>query len=707
MLQPRVSRGAARPLGASFARGGINFAVFSRHATDVTLVLFDESDGTNVELPLDPHVNRTGDVWHMLVRGVDSGVTYGWRMDRRPNDKPQIHRFDPSYLLLDPYAQAIVGGEQWAISEQSRFRKCLIPNGDFDWEYDQPLNIPLADSILYELHVRGFTRHPSSGVAHPGTFLGLTEKIPYLQRLGITAVELLPVNEFEESDTDRVNPFLGTSLLNLWGYQPIAFFAPNSSYASQPYSGGAVREFKEMVKRFHKAGIEVILDVVFNHTCEGDARGPRRSFRGLDNSVYYILDPVTGDYLNYTGCGNTFNCNHPVVRRLISDCLQYWVTEMHVDGFRFDLASVFSRSQDGSVLTHPPLLEELANEPVLAHTKLIAEAWDAAGLYQVGTFPAYKRWAEWNGHYRDDIRKFVRGDLGVASRVATRITGSADLYQTSDREPWHSINFITCHDGFTLRDLVSYNHKHNEANGENNQDGANDNNSWNCGVEGETANADINRLRLRQQKNLAALLFLSQGVPMMLAGDEFGRTQLGNNNAYCQDNEISWLDWTLAETNAGLLRFFQHWIAFRKARPALRQRNYAPNDQHADFAIVWHGIERLRPDWTAGARTLAGQWIHRHDGHEDHLYFAINAYWDALDFELPHLARGLAWYRFTDTFLPSPEDVAPVGEPYPIANQDRYRIHGRSLGVFVSAPVSGLETAQRSRQKDQHLRARK
>jgi isoamylase len=684
MLQPRVSRGAARPLGASLARGGINFSIFSRHATQATLVLFDDSDGTQVELPLDPRVNRTGDIWHVLVRGVDFGVAYCWRFDRKPNSNPKIHRYDSNFLLLDPYAQAIVGGEEWGFQREKlqRVRRCIVPDHDFDWENDQPLNIPLADSIIYEMHVRGFTQSPTSGVEKKGTFAGLIEKIPYLQSLGVTAVELLPVNEFEESDTDRFSPFLGTSLVNLWGYQPIGFFAPNSSYAWNSRQGGVVREFKELVKAMHKAGIEVILDVVFNHTCEGDERGPRRSFRGIDNSVYYIIDPVTGHYLNYTGCGNTFNCNHPVVRRLISDCLQYWVTEMHVDGFRFDLASVFSRAQDGSVLSHPPLLEELATEPVLAKTKLIAEAWDAAGLYQVGTFPAWGRWAEWNGRYRDDVRRFWRGDPGMVSALATRLLGSADLYQTSNREPFHSINFVTCHDGFTLRDLVSYNHKHNEANGENNHDGANDNHSWNHGVEGETDDPSLIRLRLRQQRNFAATLLLSHGVPMLLAGDELNRTQNGNNNAYCQDNEISWIDWSLAEKHAGLLRFFRNLIAFRRSHSVLRPRQFAPSHTGADFQIVWHGRNRLQPDWGEDSRSIGLQLIERCDGREKHLYLFVNGWWEDVHCELPQLYGRHRWGRVIDTNLESPLDIADPGKHFPLATQEHYRVAARSLVLF-------------------------
>lgn len=670
-------------MGASLFRGGINFALFSKHATDVVLVLFDEFDETQVEIPLDPRVNRTGDVWHALVRNYDGDphygwrmrTSYGWRLDRQPNDNPLVHRFDPSKLLLCPYATAIVGAGEWGLHSANPVRRCLITDSDFDWQLDQPLNIPLAASVIYELHVRGFTRDPSSGVAKPGTFLGLTEKIPYLKDLGITAVELLPVNEFEEADTDRWNPKLGTSLLNLWGYQPIAFFAPNTSYADNPNDGSVVNEFKEMVRCFHAAGIEVILDVVFNHTSEGDERGPTRSFRGIDNATYYIIDPVTGRYANFSGCGNTMNCNHPVVRKMISDCLQYWVTDMHVDGFRFDLASILGRGRTGEVLANPPLLEELASEPVLANTKLIAEAWDAAGLYQVGTFPSWGRWAEWNGRFRDDVRRFLRGDKGMVSALATRLVGSDDLYLTSGREPWHSINFITCHDGFTLRDLVSYNTKHNDANGENNNDGGNDNYSWNFGVEGETKDASINRMRLQQQKNFASILLLSHGVPMILAGDEMGRTQLGNNNAYCQDNEVSWVNWKLAEENAGLVRFFRNLIHFRKSFPLVRRQRY---DDH--MIINWHGVRQLQPDWGSDSHSLGLELTV--DSRK--FFLIVNAYWEDLDFELPHLASSALWSRVLDTSLESPDDIADPDRSFRLDSQTMYHARARSVAAFTA-----------------------
>ena len=685
-LGHRLSRGVPLPLGVAVRRHGINFAIFSSHATACTLVLFypGEQD-PYVELALDPLANRTGQVWHVFVEGLQPGVQYGYRFDMQPNPDPRIHRFDPSQVLLDPYAYALSNSSAWGAYKPGArpYRNSLVVENYFAWEHDQPLNIPLVDSVIYELHVRSFTRSPSAEVAHPGTFDGLVEKIPYLKKLGVTAVELLPVNEFEESDTDRVNPFTGEPLRNLWGYQPTAFFAPNAAYCANPADGEQLREFKRMVKAMHQAGIEVILDIVFNHTAEGGGQGPKWSFRGIDNSTYYILEPGTGKYENYSGCGNTVNCNNPVVRDFIVDCLHYWVMEMHVDGFRFDLASILGRGQDGSVLKNPPLLESLAYDPVLANTKLIAEAWDAGGLYQVGSFPSWGRWAEWNGVFRDDIRKFVKGDAGMTSALATRLLGSPDLYLTSAREPYHSINFVTCHDGFTLNDLVSYDEKHNLANGESNTDGNNANFSWNCGVEGPSDDPAINQLRLRQQKNFAAILLVSHGVPMILAGDELGRTQQGNNNAYCQDNEISWVDWRLAETNAELLRFFQLMIAFRKRCPLLRRDSFQLNGE-GRFHITWHGVKRAKPDWGHESRTIAMQLTQLHDEHlRDDLHFVANAYSGDLEFELPHIAER-EWFRVADTAQPSPLDFAEDGQEFPLLSQESYRVKARSVALFVA-----------------------
>jgi glycogen operon protein len=677
-------RGSPLPLGAEPLRGGVNFAIFSRHATAVSLLLFHPGDDNpHTEFLLDPRYHRTGDIWHTFVRGLDVGAHYGWRMDRQPNTEPHVHRFDPSQALLDPYARMVVSEYGWGPPPSGRIkrRRCVVVDDDFDWGDDQPLNIPLRDTIIYEMHVRGYTRHPSSGVRHPGTFLGVIEKIPYLKELGVTSVELLPVNEFEEADTDRYNPKTGELLLNFWGYQPIAFFAPNGAYAT--HSGAQIREFKQMVKSLHEAGIEVILDVVFNHTAEGDERGPTYSFRGIDNAVYYIVDPHTGRYHNYSGCGNTLNCNHPVVRKLINDALRYWVMEMHVDGFRFDLASVLGRGRDGRVLADPPLLEQLAHDPVLAHTKLIAEAWDAAGLYQVGTFPAWRRWAEWNGKFRDDVRRFVKSDPGMTPALAARLAGSPDLYESSGRQPYHSINFVTCHDGFTLEDLVSYNQKHNEENGEDNRDGMDQNFSWNCGVEGPTNDPAILALRKRQKRNFAALLLVAGGVPMILAGDEFGRTQRGNNNAYCQDNEISWIDWRLASANRDLLRFFKNLIAFRKAHSALRRISFENNGAECP-QIQWHGVKPLQPDWSYESRALAMSICGTgEDGQPEHIYVLANAWWEPLRFQLPALPHA-QWARFVDTALPPPEDIAEVGGEKPLEDPTAYEAAPRSVVILVS-----------------------
>ena len=692
-------RGRPEPLGATLSRGGINFALFSRHATAVTLAVFAPgAEAPEFLFPLDPRLNRTGDVWHAFVAGLGPGVGYGYLLDREPNNNPRRHRYFPGRLMLDPCAHAIVGGEAWGVPREERerrpeatfgHRRGFVIEEDFDWGDDQPLNRPMSETVIYELHVRGFTRHPSSGAARPGTYAGLVERIPYLQGLGVTAVELLPVYEFEEADTSRRNPQTGEELLNYWGYNPINFFSPNASYAADNANGNQVREFKEMVRAFHRAGIEVILDVVFNHTAEGDARGPTFSFRGIDNSVYYIIDPLTGEYANYSGCGNTVNCNHPVTRELIRQCLHYWVTEMHVDGFRFDLASILGRGGDGGVLSNPPLLEHIAFDPVLAHTKIIAEAWDAAGLYQVGSFPSWQRWAEWNGKFRDDLRRFVKSDPGMIPALANRLAGSPDVYRGSGRSPLHSINFITCHDGFTLRDLVSYDRKHNEANGEDNRDGANNNHSWNCGREGETAGLDpaeaarIEGLRLRQQKNLAALLLLSRGVPMILAGDEFGRTQRGNNNAYCQDNEIGWVDWRLAERNADLVRFFRELIRFRQSFVSFRFGSFE-EPQDCDCRLSFHGTEPGRPDWSWESRSLAA-WFTETDGGREDIYLMANAWWEPLAFTLPELPDGRRWRLKLDTGLVSPDDILEPGAERELNEPGKYKVRSRSVVALVGS----------------------
>jgi glycogen operon protein len=647
---------------------GVNFALLSRHATRVTLVIFPiDGPGIASEIELHPRKNRTGDHWHIMVAGLPATFRYGWRVDgpRGPG-----HEFDPEFVLLDPAATAISDGASWGHSpdmeshkRQTTQRRSLFFRRPFNWQEDTPPLTAFEDSIIYELHVRGFTCHPSSGVQHPGTFAGLVEKIPYLKRLGVTAVELLPIHEFDECDCTFSNPTTGQQLRNFWGYNSIAFGAPKTSYASSAREHTQVYEFRDMVRAFHNAGIEVILDVVFNHTAEGNERGRTYSFRGLDNHLYYLLSPE-GKYLNYTGCGNTLNCNHPIVRNLLLTCLRYWVADMHVDGLRFDLASVFGRDALGNVLVEPPVVEMIAEDGVLADTKLIAEPWDAAGLYQVGRFPYGRRWSEWNGRYRDEVRRFWRGDPGFAGELATRICGSADLYEASGRMPRHSINFVTCHDGFTLADLVGYNHKHNEANGENNRDGMDENFSWNCGNEGPSSDPEIQGLRRRQAKNFIATLLLSQGVPMLLAGDEFLRTQHGNNNAWCQDNETSWIDWSLADKNADFLRFVREMITLRKRHPALRRhaffRGTGPKG-NLPPDIIWHGVKAYRPDWSWDSRSFAfsidGRALEAPGIVDCDFYAAFHSGRDAQPFHIPPSPSSRPWRRLVDTALASPQDI--------------------------------------------------
>ncbi len=692
-----ISRGHPLPLGSSQMRGGINFSVYSKNATSVTLVLYIPGDTKSIaEFPFDPRFNRTGDIWHAFIQGLEQDIEYGYRVDQQLKFNKKTKHFDSSEILVDPYARALSGGEIWgAIADEKsnngkhRQYHSVITDNSFDWGFDQPLNIPLAESIIYELHVRGYSQHKSSGVKYPGTYAGLIEKIPYLKELGITAIELLPINEFSEIDSALSNPLTGEPLLNYWGYNSINFFAPKASYAHDNKNGRQIDEFKTMVKAFHEAGIEIILDVVFNHTAEGDFRGPTLSFRGLDNSTYYLISPETGEYFNYSGCGNTLNCNHPVVRDLILDCLRYWVTEMHIDGFRFDLASILGRGQDGSVLSNPPLLERIAGDPILGKTKLIAEAWDAAGLYQVGSFPSYGRWAEWNGRFRDDIRKYVKGDSGMIKTLANRLIGSPDIYKDHGQQLGQSINFVTCHDGFTLADLVSYNDKHNEANGEDNQDGANDNNSWNCGVEGDSKglknSEKIELLRKRQIKNLITILLVSRGVPMILAGDEFGRTQKGNNNAYCQDNELSWIDWSLANKNSDLLRFFRLLIKFRKQYHVLTDKISESIKIELD-SIISHGVKPDKPDWSHESRCIALQIptaIDHLNGVSD-IYIAFNAYWKPLKFRLPELPRDKYWYLKLNTASDSPIDILDNGQEIKIGNQKIVNLPPRSTLILLA-----------------------
>lgn len=674
-----TARGECRPFGATVRPEGINFAVFSRHAHRIDLLLFREGQEKPVaELPLDPAVHRTGDVWHIFVHSLPPGTLYGYRA-HGPWTSKLGHRFDSKAILLDPYAQSISGGQRWGQpdvphgSSHGRLsRRGRVLVDDFDWEEDAPPAIPLAETVIYELHVRGFTRHPSSGVQHPGTFLGLCEKIPHLKNLGVTAVQLMPILEFDELDHARTHPVTGELLKNYWGYSTLSFFAPKASFAVEP--GQQVREFKEMVRAFHQAGIEVILDVVYNHTCEGNESGPTLSFRGLDNAIYYMLDKE-GRCYNFSGCGNTFNCNHPVVRELIIDSLCYLVAELHVDGFRFDLASIMSRGTNGKVLEDAPLLQHIAEHPVLTRTKLLAEPWDAAGLSQLGKFPAWGRWMEFNGWFRDDVRRFIRGDAHATASVAKRICGSLDLYGDNSRHAYHSLNFVTCHDGFTLHDLVSYTRKHNEANGELNKDGWNDNFSSNCGHEGPTHDAAINALRQRQMRNFLTLQMISQGVPLLAQGDEFGRTQLGNNNAYCQDNELSWVDWGLAQKNAGLLRFTRLIIALRKKHFAVSREQFVNH-------VSWHGTKVGDPDWTGQSRALAFQ-MHGWHGQPD-LFVFFNAHGHVQRFALPPHNGQWRWERLVDTNLASPHDIVEDKHAVPLRPADHYMAAPHSAVILIS-----------------------
>ncbi|MDF1615131.1 glycogen debranching protein GlgX [Desulfurivibrio dismutans] len=666
-LAPHTSCGSPLPMGVSRTPMGYNFALFSRHTEAVSLVFFrTNAEEPVAELVLDPEFNRTGEVWHILVKDFDPSLRYGFRLHGPYDPQGEGHFFQPEQVLLDPYAKALTGGSDWGVAYRRKGRRvdplasfqrrCLYIEDDFDWGGDRPLNIPLEESIIYELHVRGYTCHPSAGVEHPGTYRGLAEKIPYLKQLGVTAVQLLPVAEFNELENTRVNPVTGEALKNFWGYSPLAFFAPKAAYAVNGRNGNQVREFKEMVKALHAAGIEVILDVVYNHTAEGGADGPTISFRGIDNTIYYLLDPVTREYLNFSGCGNTVNCNHPWVRHVIMDCLRYWVMEMHVDGFRFDLASIMGRGMDGEVLANPPMVEKIAEDPILAKTKIIAEAWDAAGLYQVGAFSSHHRWAELNGRFRDDVRRFLCGHSSSVAPLATRIAGSSDLYAHNGRKPVNSINFITSHDGFTLHDLVSYNHKHNLANGEDDRDGDNHNISWNSGVEGETSDPAVLALRHRRTRTAAVILLLSQGVPLLLAGDEFGRSQQGNNNAYCQDNEISWLNWDLAEQNGDLLRFFRRLIALRRQYSLFRRDSFfAPDPAAGPAEISWQSLTPGQQDWSAEARVLAYQ-LHGGRGEPD-FFFMFNAAAEPRTFSLPSPPAGRRWRQLIDTAAVSPADI--------------------------------------------------
>ncbi|MGQ9630193.1 MAG: glycogen debranching protein GlgX [bacterium] len=713
-LKIRTSPGNPLPLGATLKGDGTQFAVFSRHATRVWLLLFaNPKDSEPIyEIEFNPKLNRTGDIWHIQVDGVGEGQLYLYRVDG-PYKPEEGHRFNRNKLLLDPYAKAVTGNFTWDLADSRGYDpasperdlsfstksnaagmpKCIVINDEFDWQGDRPLNYPLRQSIIYETHVRGLTLHPSSGVEHPGTFRGVVEKIPHFKELGITTLELLPVQEFDELEINRKNPLTGERLQNYWGYSTLLFFAPKGRYSSSGALGQQVTEFKEMVRELHRAGIDVVLDIVFNHTAEGDETGPTLCFRGLDNKIYYILDDDNPRfYKNYSGCGNTLNCNHPIVRDLIKDCLHYWVMEMHVDGFRFDLGSVLGRDRKGNIIENPPILERIAEDPILRDTKIIAEAWDAAGAYQVGSFPG-GRWAEWNDRFRDDVRRFWRGDRGSVPKLATRIAGSSDLYLRNGRKPFHSINFITSHDGFTLNDLVSYKEKHNEANGEGNQDGSDYNFSCNYGVEGETDDPQIEGIRNRQIKNFLATLLLSQGTPMLLGGDEFRRTQKGNNNAYCQNNEISWYNWKFKERYAEIFRFCKELITFRKRHPAFRRPEFfsgkdAGRNKIPD--ITWYNFDGGEPDWddyenhTLACRIDGSRAEIEADRDDNDFFLMFNSAEDDKVFSIPPAPGGKRWFVAVDTSEEPPLDIRRTGEEMPLGPQRKYTVKSRSMVVLLS-----------------------
>jgi isoamylase len=690
-----LEEGRSSPLGATSSPGGVNFSIFSRHAAGVQLLLFDKVDDAKASrvIRLDPSANRTYHYWHVLVPDVRPGQLYAYRVEGAFD--PSIGmRFDPAKVLLDPYGRGIVVPEAYGRDAArspgdnagTSMKNVVVDVAAYDWEGDAPLRRPSSQTIVYEMHIGGFTRHPSSGLAEHrrGTFAGLIEKIPYLQRLGITAVELLPVFQFDFQDAPP-------GRVNYWGYAPVSFFAPHQGYSARRDPLGPVDEFRDMVKALHRAGLEIILDVVFNHTAEGDHRGPTLSFRGLDNTTYYILEEDPSRYANYSGTGNTLNANHPIVRRMILDSLRYWVEAMHVDGFRFDLASILGRDESGNVMPNPPVLWDIESDPALAGTKLIAEAWDAAGLYQVGSFVG-DSWKEWNGRFRDDVRSFFRGEEGTVDRFADRLLGSPSLYGHKQREPEESVNFVTCHDGFTLNDLVSYNGKHNEANGEDNRDGADDNRSWNCGLEGPTENPDIDRLRTRQVKNFLTVTMLSAGMPMMLMGDEVRRTQDGNNNAYCQDNERGWFDWTLLQKRADVHRFVTLLNARRVLRDAEPERQrLALNQLIRQAAVTWHGVKLDQPDWSSSSHSLA--LTVRDTPHRVSIHVILNAYWEPLEFELPPIfpGGGDSWRRWIDTFLDSPHDIVE-SECAPAVPGHRYRAEPRSVVVLLAHLVGNGDT---------------
>ncbi len=678
-----ISQGTPYPLGATFTDTGVNFSIFAHHAQRVSLVLFRPNEEKSwAEIPFDPKINRTDDnIWHIHVDDVKPGFSYGYKIDGKHDS---FHLYNEKILLIDPYSKALDNANIWGwpISETKNGirllqRRSLLIDTKFNWENDKHPHHSYQKTVIYEIHVRGFTQDTSSGMEiNSGTYTGIIRKLPYLKELGITAIELLPIAEFDENDNDKRNPETSEMLKNYWGYHTISFFAPKASFCTKPTENRQIIEFQEMVKACHKENIEVILDIVLNHTAEGNKFGPILHFKGIDNCAYYLLNQY-GEYQNYSGCGNTINANHPAVIQMILDCLRFWVQEMHVDGFRFDLASAMIRDSSGNLLTDPPLIRAIAQDTILAQTKIIAEPWDASGLYNVGSFPHYGKWAEWNGRFRDDVRSFIKGDDGYAYAVAQRLIGSPDIYQKSKRPIWHSINFITCHDGFTLYDLVSYNQKHNFENDEKNCDGSNDNRSWNCGEEGTAINVATFELRQKQMKNFLALLFIAQGIPMLLGGDEFARTQKGNNNAYCQDNQISWINWNYQRKNKDILRFTKEMIAFRHRQKILHKKDYS------SIKVHWHGTQLYKPDWSYTSHTIAFVLEAMPQLDENEIYVALNAFWQPLEFQIPKPISQKPWRLIVNTSLPSPQDFTK--EDYAlIHHSSSFLLPSRSLIVLLA-----------------------
>lgn len=654
----KTSPGSPFPLGATLTPQGVQFVLFSQHATSVTLCLFSPDRKPICEIDLESKTYKTGFIWHIHVEGIHPPLYYAYKIDG-PKEGDLFFAYQPEIFLLDPYAKEVASTHRWSARTSYHPLGAVLPPQTFDWQNVAAPNHSIEDLVVYEMHVRGFTEHPSSGVAHPGTFIGLIEKIPHLKEIGITAVELLPIYEFNEGEVSTVNPKTKKKLCQYWGYSTVNFFAPMNRYATKDEIGAVTSEFKTLVRELHRNGIEVILDVVYNHTAEGNETGPTYSFKGIDNPVYYICEP-NKKYANYSGCGNTFNCNHPIVIDLILDSLRYWVLEMHVDGFRFDLASILQRGRQGQPLDPSPLIEAISVDPLLANIKLIAEPWDAAGLYHVGYFYSQEtRWAEWNGKYRDAVRKYIKGTPGTKGEFSTRLCGSQDLYH--NRTPTTSLNFVIAHDGFTLYDLVSYNEKHNEQNGEENRDGTNDNESWNCGEEGETQNKQVNDLRQKQLRNFHLALMVSLGVPMVLMGDEYARTQKGNNNTWCQDNDLNWFNWDQLQTQGNFKRFYSLINQLRKSTPLLKKGTFL-----GEADVVFHGAEPLKPDWSAENMFLAYTLVDSSEGKD--VYLAFNAKAAPQIVEFPDPPEGKAWHMLVYTAAPSPNDIIEEQKAPPLAS---------------------------------------